>query len=137
MIVDAKNLIAGRMSAFVAKQLLLGEKVDVINAEKAVISGTRAFVLEKFAHRIDRGTPRRGPFSPRMPQMILKRMIRGMLPFSQHKGRVVFKNLRCHVGVPKQFEGQKTENLKRFHKESLTSIGTITIQQISNHLGKK
>ena len=49
MIIDAKDLIAGRMGAFVAKQLLLGETVDIVNAEKAVISGKKNVV---FAERL-------------------------------------------------------------------------------------
>lgn len=136
MIIDAKNMIAGRLAAHAAKQALLGETVEVINSEKAVVSGTTRHVLAKFAHKTERGTPRKGPFQPRMPHMILKRMIRGMLPHKQHKGREAFKRVKCHIGTPKSLEGQKTEELKQFHKSRLTRTRTITIEQISKHLGK-
>ncbi len=38
MIIDANNMILGRLASFAAKKALLGEKIDVINCEKAVIS---------------------------------------------------------------------------------------------------
>ena len=37
MIIDAKNLVLGRMATVVAKEALLGEKIDIINCEKAVV----------------------------------------------------------------------------------------------------
>jgi len=134
MIVDAKDLIAGRMGAFVAKQLLLGEKVDIVNAEKAIISGRKNVVFAKYEHKVERGTPRKGPFWPRMPHMMLKRIIRGMLPFHQYKGRSVYKNLKCYIGVPKQLEGQKFEELKQYHKSRLTQARYVTMQQISEFM---
>ncbi|HKI76467.1 MAG TPA: 50S ribosomal protein L13, partial [Candidatus Bathyarchaeia archaeon] len=39
-IVDASNLILGRMASYVAKKALDGKSMVVINAERAVISGT-------------------------------------------------------------------------------------------------
>ena len=41
MIVDANNLVLGRMATHVAKELLKGEKVDIVNCEKVVVSGSR------------------------------------------------------------------------------------------------
>jgi len=42
-VIDAKGLILGRLASKVAKQLLLEDKkIYVVNAEKAVISGSRA-----------------------------------------------------------------------------------------------
>ncbi|MFH0752655.1 MAG: 50S ribosomal protein L13 [archaeon] len=137
MIIDAKNLIAGRLAAYVAKQALLGEKVEIVNAEKAVVSGIKEDIFSRFSHRIARGTPGKGPFSPKMPHMILKRMIRGMLPHKQDKGRKAYKNIKCHIGTPKEFEGQKTEELKQFHKSKLLNARTVTLKQISEYLGKK
>ncbi len=137
MIIDAKNLIAGRLAAYAAKQALLGEKIDIINSEKAVISGGKTDITSKFAHKTDRGTPRKGPFQPRMAHMILKRMIRGMLPHKQEKGRKAYKNIKCYISIPKELEGQKTETLNQLHKSRLSRAQTITLEQVSIHLGKK
>lgn len=137
MILDAKNLIAGRLAAYAAKQALLGEKVDIINSEKAVISGKKADIFAKFAHKMARGTQAKGPFQPRVSYLLLKRMIRGMLPHRHGKGITAYKNIRCYVGVPKEFEGKKTEDVKKLHKSRLFSARTITVEQLSIHLGRK
>jgi len=137
MIIDAKNLIAGRLATYAAKQALLGENITIINAEKALITGTKKDIFEKFAHRRDRGTPGKGPFYPREPHMMLKRMIRGMLPYKQEKGRKAYKNIKCHLGIPAEFEGQKAEELKQFHKTRLNRARTVTLEEISKYLGRK
>ena len=40
-IIDASNLLLGRLASIIAKRLLSGEEIIVVNAEKAVISGNR------------------------------------------------------------------------------------------------
>ena len=46
-IVDASNLILGRMASYVAKKALDGKSMVVINAERAVISGTKERVVAR------------------------------------------------------------------------------------------
>src|SRR5437879_6682395 len=46
-VVDASNLILGRMASYVAKQALEGKKMVVLNAERAIISGTKARVVAR------------------------------------------------------------------------------------------
>ena len=44
-VIDAKGLILGRLASTVAKQLLSGdEKIYIVNAEKAVVSGSKATI---------------------------------------------------------------------------------------------
>ena len=62
MLLDANNLIVGRFGTFVAKKALLGERIDIINCEKAVISGRKEEVFAKYKKRRDIGAPRKGPF---------------------------------------------------------------------------
>ena len=40
-LINAEGLILGRMASKVAKKLLNGERIIIVNAEKAVISGKR------------------------------------------------------------------------------------------------
>ena len=56
IIVDAKDQILGRMASKVASLLLLGKNVIIVNAEKAVISGTKERVLERFREKFERST---------------------------------------------------------------------------------
>ena len=48
MIINAENLVLGRMAAVVAKQALLGEDINIVNCEKAVITGDKVSNYEKY-----------------------------------------------------------------------------------------
>ena len=48
MIIDAKDLIAGRIATVEAKKALLGEEVSIVNAELAVITGRKKNIMEKY-----------------------------------------------------------------------------------------
>ncbi|MFW6230537.1 MAG: 50S ribosomal protein L13, partial [Nanoarchaeota archaeon] len=87
------------MATQVAKMLLLGETVVIVNSEKAVITGPKDKVFASFKQKRERGIPLNGPYYPRRPDMIVKRTIRGMLPYKQEKGETAFKRLKCHVSI--------------------------------------
>ena len=101
--VDATNQIAGRLSSKVAKLLLSGKKVVVVNAEKALISGSRTSVFRQWQERLEissRVNPIYGPVHPRRPDNLLRRIIRGMVPRKKAKGALAMKRLRVYIGVP-------------------------------------
>jgi len=103
ILVDATDQILGRMASIVAKRLLEGEQVTIVNAEKAIITGDPMRVKEKFKTKFDLArvvNPRRGPFFPRTPDRIVSRAIRGMLPWSKPRGKEAFRRLRVYRGVP-------------------------------------
>ena len=79
-IFDAENQILGRLSAIVAKDLLKGEKVFVVNCEKSVLSGNPKYKLSKYLEKIQKGDVKKGPFFPKTPDGIFRRTVRGMLP---------------------------------------------------------
>jgi large subunit ribosomal protein L13 len=107
VVVDAEGQILGRMASLVAKMLLAGQKVVIVNAEKAVISGNKQSIIEEYKEYVlSKKTwkmPEKGPKKYRRPDMIVKRAIRGMLPYKQWKGRVAYKNLRVYIGVPQEY----------------------------------
>ena len=101
--VDASDQIAGRLSSKVAKLILSGKKVVVVNAEKALISGSRTSVVNQWKERLELSSkvnPIYGPIHPRRPDNILRRMVRGMVPRKKPKGATAMKRLRVYVGVP-------------------------------------
>jgi len=109
VIVDAQGQIAGRLSSLVAKMLLRGKRVVVVNAEKAVISGRRKTVLGEVQDflRIDSAVnPKYTPKHYIRPDKFLRSMIRGMLPRKKAKGAEALKRLRVHVGRPGGLEGE-------------------------------
>ncbi len=106
--VDATDATVGRLGSFVAKQLLRGSEVVVVNSEKAIISGNKEVTVAKIRNlRQMGGSSQKGPKFPKMTDRLLKRMIRGMLPWDRAKGRDAFKRLRCFDGNPLAEEEQK------------------------------
>jgi large subunit ribosomal protein L13 len=131
-IIDANGLTLGRLGTFVAKNLLKGEDIVIVNSEKAIISGKKQTLKTIYKEKRDRGTYRKGPFFPRMPDMIVKRTIRGMIPYQTPSGRAAFKRLKCYTGIPKQFEGKKFETIENAKK---LPVEFCTVEEISRYLG--
>ncbi len=137
MIVDATDLILGRMAARIAKLSLLGEKIDVINCEKAIITGRKSYLLEKYKQKKNRGIPLKGPYFPRLPDRIVRRTIRGMLPYKQERGREAFKNVMCYAGVPDELKDKKAETFKEANVSKVPSLRYMSVGEISKVLGAK
>lgn len=129
IVVDATNQILGRMATFVAKQALLGKEVRIINAEKAVISGSKSDIQGRFKQREGRGTPTKGPFIPKMPDRYVRRVIRGMLPHRQTKGAEAYKRVLCYVGVPLEFKDIKPVSFDNANASKLPNKKHITVAQ--------
>ena len=111
---DATDQILGRLSSHVAKVLLSAkregrdERVVVVNAGQAVVSGSRDSVLARYRHKVELNHPRKGPFFPRMSDKILKRTVRGMLPYQKNStGRAALRNLRVVQGCPAHLAGDE------------------------------
>jgi large subunit ribosomal protein L13 len=108
--VDASNQIAGRLSSKVAKLIISGKRVVVVNAEKALISGSRTSVVTEWTKKLEissRVNPIYGPIHPRRPDNILRRMVRGMVPRKKPKGALAMKRLRVYIGVPSEVSVSK------------------------------
>lgn len=109
VVIDAENARIGRLSTHVAKELLNGNEVHVVNAEKAVISGNPKNILEKYQERRSyqyKGNPDKSPKWPKAPHLFVRRLIRGMLPRKKAKGRTAYKKLRVYVGRPETVKGE-------------------------------
>jgi len=133
-IIDANGATLGRLSTNTAKRLLTGEEVAIINSEKAIISGKKPAIKARYKQKREVGTYRKGPFYPRMPDQIVKRTVRGMIPYQTPHGRTAFKRLKCYIGIPKEFEGKKFEIIKEAEKQP---IDFMTIEEVSRSLGAK
>lgn len=134
IIIDAKGLILGRMASIVAKRLLEGESIIILNAEKAAISGKRLQIVKEAKTFLEVGHPRKGPNHPRRPDRIVRRTIRGMIPYRKPKGRQAFKRLMVYLGVPKEFEGKETKTILEARAEKLKSP-YITVGELAKEIG--
>jgi large subunit ribosomal protein L13 len=110
-IIDASGLILGRMASIVAKRLLQGENIVIVNAEKSALSGKRLSRVKEAKEFLEVGHPGKGPFHPRRPDRIVHRTIRGMLPRRIPKGQQALKRLRVYLGVPEEFKNSKMETI--------------------------
>jgi len=129
-VVDVQGAVLGRASTNIAKRLLNGESIDVVNSEHAIVTGSRENILAHYKAKRDAGgpfKPIKGPFYPRTPHMIFKRTVRGMLPYKKPHGKKAYGNLKVHIGIPKQFKGKNIEQIGKAieHREYLT-LGDIS-----------
>src|SRR5665648_562477 len=106
-LVNAEGLIVGRMGSKVAKLLLNGEEVIILNVEKAVFSGKRKSKVAEAHKFLEVGAPERGPFHYRRPDRFLRKTVRGMLPYKQPKGKSAYKRLKAYMGVPLEFKDKE------------------------------
>ena len=107
MVYDATDKILGRLASQVAKEMISARKsgrqqrVIIINAEDAIVSGPRTKVLSDYRAKYKLNHARKGPFFPRMPDKIIKRTVRGMLPYQKNSsGRGALRDLRVLIGQP-------------------------------------
>jgi len=142
---DASGQILGRLASLIAKELMAGQKngrddrAVVINAEKAIVSGRPSSVFKRYRAKYELNHPRKGPFFPRMPDKILKRTVRGMLPYqAKTRGRDALRNLRVWIGTRQEF----SDGLPDGHVDGdLSSIAGeiperhVTLNEISHNLG--
>jgi large subunit ribosomal protein L13 len=109
VIINGQGLILGRMCSKVAKRALNGEQIIIVNAEKAIISGKRKSKVAEAKEFLEVGAPERGPFHSRRPDRIVRKAVRGMLPWRQPKGKAAYKRVKVFIGVPKDLENQNME----------------------------
>ncbi len=146
LVYDASDKVLGRLASHVASQLLTARKsgsqrrVIIVNAEKAIVTGPKTAVFAKYDKKYKLNHPRKGPFFPRMPDQILKRTVRGMLPYQKNSsGRNSVRDLRVMIGTPINLSGEnlpeghswgKTESFERDLPQKFVRLGDI-----SAHLG--
>ncbi len=110
--INADGLILGRVASIIAKKLLNGENVIIVNAEKAVISGKKKSKVAEAKKFLEVGSPMKGPFHYRRPDRILRKTVRGMLPFKKPKGKNALKKLKVFISVPEDLKDQPMITLK-------------------------
>jgi large subunit ribosomal protein L13 len=135
-VIDGDGLILGRMSSIVAKRLLAGETIDIVNAEKMVVSGKKKMVINKEKEFLNVGGHEKGPVHFRQPHRIVRRTIRGMLPYRKAHGREAFKRLKVHIGVPDELSGAELEKMEKYHSSNLNRR-FVTVGEIAENIGWK
>lgn len=136
---DAEGMILGRFASHIAKLLIenekagKGEEIFVVNAEKALIVGSKDTILKRYHFLREVGNQRKGPYYPRLPDRILKRTIRGMIPYQTPRGRVTFKRLKVYLGVPRELRDEQIKVVESARETHATK--KMTLKELSRYLG--
>ncbi len=138
IVIDGSGLILGRLASIVAKKLLEGYKVTVVNVDKIVVSGRPSEVVKYYkqtiltvrSHHSHKWRPKR----PRSPIRLFKSAVRGMLPKHNRRGREALKRLKAYIGVPEDYRGK---DFVRFKEADAQRLGRwyVELARISKELG--
>lgn len=130
IIIDATNAPLGRLASYAAKQSLLGKSIIIVNCDNAIISGRKTSVIEDYQEATKRGgSSLKGPHFPKEPFRIVKRTVRGMLPYKQGRGRIAFKKVICYNDMPQEYEQAEKISLSKKFK-----IKTIELNELSRRI---
>ena len=138
--IDGTNQILGRLASIVAKKLLEGYRVHVVNAEKIVVSGDKKRVVNSYK-LLFKVTTHYNPYKsgirrPRAPHNIFKRTVKGMLPMDKPRGRNAYKRLRVYIGVPREL---RNKSFTRFKEADVSRLkgDYIYLGDLAKELGWK
>jgi large subunit ribosomal protein L13 len=137
IVIDAANCISGRICSHVSKLLLQGNRVTIVNAEKAMLSGHRYKTIQLYKEHLEINSvtnPIHGPFHPRRPDTILTKMVRGMIPKRKSSGIEAFKRLRVYIDIP---ESLKNSEMKYYDDSKITKPSSyyITVGEVAKEIG--
>ena len=135
-VIDASGLVVGRAASLIAQRLLAGEHIVVVRAEKAVITGSRASVIETYRANRARGSVRSGPHFPRNPDRIFRRAVRGMVPHLKTRGKEAFDRLTVYIGCPEVYAKVAASSLP--DAQARPTLRTpLTLEEVSRLLGAR
>ena len=135
VVVDARDCIVGRVASQVAQRALDGERVAVVNAERAVITGSEEDVMSVYRRRDAVGSDR-GPNYPKRPDRIFKRAVRGMVPYEKTRGREALGRVRVYVGDPYEDDSSvDADVLEDTSLDRLSNIKFVSLGDVSENLG--
>lgn len=136
MIIDANNLILGRLASFAAKKALLGEEIEIINCENAVITGDKDYILVRFKREKSKSI-QKGPYVPKRSDRFVKRVIKRMLPNKVARGREPLKRVMCYIGVPDNLKNEKAETLKNADISKTPNMKFMNVEKLCRLMGGK
>ncbi len=133
-VIDAEGLVLGRLASTVAKRLLAGENIDILNAQGVVVSGNHTSLVNEWKEFIKVGGFGKGPTHNRKPDAIVRRSVRGMLPYRIPKGAAAYKRLTVHIGVPEKLASAEKTTLPECSGSKLNHR-YVTIGDLAEQIG--
>ncbi|MSR86219.1 50S ribosomal protein L13 [Candidatus Woesearchaeota archaeon] len=137
IVINAEGIILGRLCSYVAKKALLGYTVDVVNVEKAIVTGDKDVVLAKYKRFSRMGGPSFGPFIGRSSRELFKRSLKRMLPHKIARGVQAFARVKAYKGLPLRYKDLKLETLLNSNVSKLPNTKYIKLERVTEFLGGK
>ncbi|MEN3048172.1 MAG: 50S ribosomal protein L13 [Candidatus Caldarchaeales archaeon] len=144
VVIDGSGHRFGRLASKVAKLLLEGKRVVVLNAEKIVVTGAKSAVMERYLALLDRkwhsSIERVQIWNPRRPDRIFWYAVKRMLPKKKASGEEAISRLRVYIGVPEEFAARKAMRVPDAEHSSGISrsgrlIKSVTLGELSELIG--
>lgn len=144
VVIDVTDHVVGRLASIVAKRLLQGQRITIVNAEKAIFKGNERSIKEHYlmlARRKQRTSHKKiTVWYPRRPETLLKSSITRMLPKKKPRGRNAAKRLRVYTGVPNQYTSRELETIEKAQFKGATSssgkiVKRMTLGDLARDMG--
>jgi large subunit ribosomal protein L13 len=127
-VIDGKNVVMGRLASYVAKEILKGEEIRIVNCNEVIITGNRTNIKKNFEEQRGKfGNSQKGPKQHKTSEKIVKRTIRGMVPnHREGRGKEALKRVKCYQNVPKEFEGTNFFKFETGRKSKFSKVKEFT-----------
>ena len=114
IVIDCHGHVLGRVASVVAKNLLLGRRIVLVRCEDLQVCGTLKMRLVQwrlYLRKRVNTNPLRGCFHQRSPADMVRKVIRGMLPKNNYRGKLALKHLTTCVGCPAPYDKMKKSSI--------------------------
>ncbi|MCS7094938.1 MAG: 50S ribosomal protein L13 [Thaumarchaeota archaeon] len=130
VVIDGSGHRFGRLASRVAKMLLEGKRVVVLNADRIVITGTKSAALERYQKLLDRkwysSIEKVQISNPRRPDRVFWQAVKRMLPKKKALGEEALSRLRVYVGIPSEFAKCRTLRIPDAeHRSNISRSGKL------------
>lgn len=134
-IIDGKDLILGRLGSNIAKRLLLGESIKIVNCKDIILLGRKKFLIDRYKTKLKNKVIKQGPYYSRSPSDLVKRAFRNMLPYKNDRGIKAFNNLKCYNSTPSILVNAKKEVVESAKIDDGSIFYYARVEDISKGLG--
>lgn len=134
-VIDGKDLILGRLGSNIAKRVLMGESIKIVNCKDIVILGKKKFLVERYKNKLANKVVKQGPYYSRSSADLVKRAFRNMLPYKNQRGIEAFKRIKCYNSTPSILASAEKSTVDVAKIDENTVFYYTRVEEISKALG--
>ena len=128
IIINAEGAVFGRMCSFAAKKALEGNEINIVNCEKAIITGNKKDIIKKYDElRKKGGHSMKGPKYSNVSYKMIKHAIRGMIgDHRKGQGKIALSRIKCYNGIPEEYRDEKMIKANAAKKIKYMELGDLS-----------